>query len=257
MIVSLQAVDYAYPNKDAGRIAKLVLTGIDLDISAGKIVSILGPNGSGKSTILSLVAGLLKPSRGKVISPCDAGMRVPIVAQDFRAALFPWLCARDNIALPAVLAGRRWRDAREDAEALAAQVPMPIDLDSRPDRLSGGQAQMVALLRALMLESPLVLFDEPTSALDLFASTEIAVSASQLLRKRGTAALYVSHDVDEAILVADQVVLLSRNTGRVAARASVDLPSARTRETLQDSVFISFRNQILDWINRIRDESNE
>src|SRR6185437_11186635 len=148
-----------------------------------------------------------------VTTPAQQGVRVPIVFQDFRASLFPRLSALDNVALPLVLLGERQAAARQAARRIADEAGLAFNLDKRPGSLSGGQAQLVSLLRALMLKSPLVLLDEPSSALDIFASIDLALVTSRLLKEHHSAAMFVSHSIDEAVLVADEVLVLAGTPG--------------------------------------------
>jgi NitT/TauT family transport system ATP-binding protein len=250
MIVRLTGLCHSYSRDGTDP----VLTDVDLEVEAGRTVSILGRNGSGKSTLLGLVAGLIEPSCGTVDSPALRGVRVPIVFQDFRAGLFPWLTALDNLALPLVLLGMAWPKARRTAQQAADEAGLAFELGRRPGNLSGGQAQMISLLRALLLDSPLILFDEPSSALDIFASIDLAVLTSRLLRSRGSSALFVSHSIDEAILVADEVVVLAGRPGGIRGRIPISLPYPRNHDVLEDPSFEGVRHQIVEVIRHANEE---
>ena len=194
--------------------------------------------------VLGLAAGLIAPTEGVVESPASAGAMVPIVFQDYRTSLFPQLSALDNIALPSIIAGESWAVARERARALIDDAGMSFDFHRRPGQISGGQAQLVALLRALQLDSPLVLFDEPSSALDMFATLDLAAVTSRLLRARHSTALFVSHSLDEALLVSDEILILAGRPSRVAVRVEINLPAQRTAELLHTDAFASVRGHI-------------
>lgn len=244
MIVRLDQASYSYP----GRLSRTVLHNVNFELAEGQTISVLGRNGTGKSTLLALVAGLGEVSTGSVESPARRGVRVPTVFQDYRASLFPQLSALDNIALPLVLLGKPRERAREAAERIALDAGVLFDLHQRPGKLSGGQAQLVSLLRALILNAPLVLLDEPSSALDIFASIDLALLTSRLLRDRGSAAIYVSHSIDEAILVADKLVVLAGSPGRVAGTVATALSYPRDRSQLNSSAFVRARQQVLELI---------
>jgi NitT/TauT family transport system ATP-binding protein len=248
MVAELSAVAFAYPTQRVP-----VLQDLNLSLRAGRTMSMLGPNGSGKSTVVKLIAGLMRPSRGDVRSPAHAGQPTPIVFQDYRAALFPWLTVEDNLALPLVLTGHTWAHARESAAALAKEAALPFGLHRRPQTLSGGQAQLLSVLRALIVRSPLVIFDEPFSALDLFTSFDLAATASSLLRTRSTACLFVSHSIDEAIVMGDEIVILGGAPARV--RAHIELPerAAAAKFDRTSADFINLRNQVVEAVNASRE----
>ena len=244
MIATFASVSYSYP----GPRPHAVLDNINLALAPGRTIGVLGRNGSGKSTLLALAAGLIEPTSGNVSHPAQQGERVPIVFQDYRSSLFPHLSALDNIALPLVLMGKARTRARAAATAIAGEAGVAFDLDKRPDRLSGGQAQLVSLLRALILDSPMVLFDEPSSALDIFASIDLALVASRLLKARGSAAMFVSHSIDEAVLVADEVAVLAGSPSRIVGLLPTGLPYPRSREVLNTRSFTEARLQVLKLI---------
>lgn len=247
MILSFEQVGFRFPGSDAP-----VLAGINIDIAPGRIVGVLGRNGSGKSTLLNLAAGLALPTEGTARIPI--GSPIPIVFQDYRASLFPQLSALDNIALPSIIAGHRRGPAREQARALIDEAGMRLALDRRPDQLSGGQAQLVALLRALQLESPLVLFDEPASALDMFAMLELAAVTSRLLRARRSAALFVSHSLDEALLVADEILILAGKPSSIDVRVETHLALPRNADLLRTEYFAEARSKITHLMTDPKDQ---
>jgi molybdate transport system ATP-binding protein len=212
--VSLE-VDAAVPERDV----EAALT-----VPDGETVAILGPNGSGKSTLLSVVAGLVRPARGRVVldgrelTVAGAGSSVHVPPHDRRTAmlgqdplLFPHLSALDNVAFGARSGGLGRREARERAQAWLDRVGVGELSGRRPGRLSGGQAQRVAVARALAAEPQLLLLDEPMAALDV----DVAPAMRQMLRTvlADRTVVLVTHDVLDALLLADRVVVL--DAGRV------------------------------------------
>ncbi len=192
----------------------LVLDGLDLDIAPGEFVALLGRSGSGKTTLLRTLAGL---------DPADGQ---DVTAPPGRAAVFqeprllPWKRVWRNASL-----GLKGADARARAETALREVGLGARLDAWPSTLSGGEAQRVALARALVREPDLLLLDEPFSALDALTRIRMHELVLSLWRTHRPAVLFVTHDVDEALLLADRVLVL--DAGRIAAEEIVDLPRPR------------------------------
>jgi sulfonate transport system ATP-binding protein len=206
-----------------------VLRGIDLDVPAGQFLAVVGKSGCGKSTLLRILMGLDAPSAGTVAF-ADAGGRTVgpnarIVFQEPR--LLPWERVIDNVA---VGLGTAARSARR-AEALAAlqEVQLSEKVDEWPSRLSGGQRQRVALARALVSRPDFLALDEPLGALDALTRITMQALVDRVWREQGFTALFVTHDVGEAVALADRVIVL--HEGRIALDVSVDAPRPRERGT--------------------------
>ncbi|MCB6176769.1 ABC transporter ATP-binding protein [Rhodobacter sp. Har01] len=207
-MLCLQGVDFAH---DGGP----VLTGIDLHLPAGTVTALMGPSGSGKSTLLALAAGLLEPDAGRVQRRCR---RLAVVFQD--AALLPWKTALDNVAFALIAQGLPRARRRACARAMLATVGLaPGDADKLPRQLSGGMRQRVALARALVVEPDLLLCDEPFSALDAQVRAELWQVLRAVHQRSGLTTLVVTHDRDEALTLADRVVVLDNH--RIAWTGSV------------------------------------
>ena len=191
-----------------------VLRALDLEIAPGEFVALLGRSGSGKTTLLRTLAGL-DPVDGQSVHAPDARA---VVFQDAR--LLPWKRIWRNVAL-----GLKGADARERAEAALTEVGLGHRLDVWPATLSGGEAQRAALARALVREPQLLLLDEPFAAVDALTRIRMHDLVLSLWRKHAPAVLLVTHDVDEAITLADRVLLLDE--GRIAAEERIDLPRPR------------------------------
>ena len=190
-----------------------VLDGIDLDVGPSEIVALLGPSGSGKSTLLRVIAGIVRPDRGRVdIDGADVTdtpthrRSVGMVFQDEQ--LFPHLDVGENVAFGLRMAGMPRPERRRRATELLTSVGL-AGFDRRSiDRLSGGEAKRVALVRSLAPEPRVLLLDEPLTGLDLDLRMRLAEDIAAVLRSTRTAALWVTHDAEEAQVVADRVVLL-------------------------------------------------
>ena len=198
--------------------ARHVLDSLDLDVAPGEFVALVGRSGCGKSTLLRLIAGMDQPSAGSV----EAGQidERRLMFQDAR--LLPWKRVVDNVAL-----GLTGRDARDRATEALAQVGLAGRGGDWPSTLSGGQRQRVALARALVHRPRLLLLDEPLGALDALTRLEMHRLIEQLWRRHGFTALLVTHDVAEAVALADRVLLIDR--GGIALDAQVALPRPRSR----------------------------
>jgi NitT/TauT family transport system ATP-binding protein len=210
----------------SGATAVTALRGIDLQVEPGEFVCLLGASGCGKSTLLNLVAELDSPSTGEL---ARGTARPSFMFQE--AALLPWLTARRNVELPLQLAGQGRRERRARAEELLALVRLEGQGDKRPHELSGGMRQRVSLARALAAATSagaaqglpgMLLMDEPFSALDAITRDVLQTELLRVWRATGTTILFVTHDVREAVRLAERVVLLSSRPGTVVGEWRVD-----------------------------------
>lgn len=220
-----------------------VLEDIDLDIAPGDFVALLGPSGCGKSTLLRLAAGLDTPASGSVLAD-DAVITGPdpsrvLVFQD--PTLFPWRSVRDNVAIGS--------QARGVAGQAQGRIDSALDLvglsafaGAFPHQLSGGMAQRAALARALVNDPRLLLLDEPLGKLDSLTRLTMQDELLKLWQQAGYTALLVTHDVEEALLLANRVVVLSDRPARVKADIPVHLPHPRRRE---DGEIVQLRHDVL------------
>ncbi|WP_407841444.1 ABC transporter ATP-binding protein [Streptomyces sp. DSM 116496] len=204
---------------------QLVLDDITLDIAPGEFVTLLGASGCGKSTLLNLVAGLDAPSAGSIETP---GGRPALMFQDH--ALFPWLTAGKNIELALRLRGVAKADRKPEAERLLELVRLGGSYGKRVHELSGGMRQRVALARALAQDSRLLLMDEPFAALDAITRDVLHNELTRIWEEEGLSVLFVTHNVREAVRLAQRVVLLSSRPGRVATEWRVAIPQPRRIE---------------------------
>jgi len=203
---------------------QLVLDDITLDVAPGEFVTLLGASGCGKSTLLNLVAGLDDPSAGSI----KTDGRPALMFQEH--ALFPWLTAGKNIELALKLGGVAKNERRDRAEELLGLVRLQGSYGKRVHELSGGMRQRVALGRALAQESRLLLMDEPFAALDAITRDMLHDELTRIWAETGVSVLFVTHNVREAVRLAQRVVLLSSRPGRIAREWTVDIPQPRRIE---------------------------
>jgi NitT/TauT family transport system ATP-binding protein len=203
----------------------LALDAVDLRVAPGEVIAVVGPSGCGKSTLLELVCGLLAADAGTVSAP-------PAALMPQRDALLPWLSALDNAALARRVAGDTKAQARAAAHAHFAAFGLEGFERSRPEELSGGMRQRVAFLRTLLAGRPVLCLDEPFASLDALTRAQAQGWLGEALHREPRTVLLVTHDVEEAVLLADRVVLLSPRPGRVVAELDVPLPRPRARTDL-------------------------
>ena len=224
-----------------------VLDGVSLAVAPGEFVAVVGPSGCGKSTLFDVVAGLEPPDAGRVlVDGAEATGRTDAFAympqQDL---LFPWRSVLDNTTLGLEVAGVRRRAARERARPLFAEFGLDGFEGARPDELSGGMRQRAALLRTVVQERPVLLLDEPFGALDALTRTEMQLWLSRMHTRFAWTVVLVTHDVDEAVLLADRVVVLAPRPTSVRRVVPVDLPRPRDLSVLIDPRFAAAEAELL------------
>jgi NitT/TauT family transport system ATP-binding protein len=217
-----------------------VLDGVSLRVAPGETVAVVGPSGCGKSTLLELVCGLQQPDAGTVAAEAAALMPQ-------RDALLPWLSALDNAGLALRAAGRSRREARAAALPHFPAFGLEGFEGARPATLSGGMRQRVAFLRTLLAGTPVLCLDEPFGALDALTRVQMQSWLAQALAHEPRTVLLVTHDVEEAVLLADRVAVLSPRPGRVVADLTVDLPRPRSAT---DPQVVGLRARALEALRR-------
>jgi NitT/TauT family transport system ATP-binding protein len=255
----------APPAADAARPPHVTISGLskrfdrtviyddfNLDIPRGELISVFGPNGCGKSTLINMIAGLIPPDAGQILFDGRrlAEIKFGYVFQNYREALFPWLRAFDNIAYPLKLAHMPPAERRDRTEALVAHLGVKLDLGLYPYQMSGGQQQLVSILRALVVEPEILFLDEPFSALDYEMTLFMREQLQRIFLETGTTTILVSHDLEEAVFLADRVLLLSRHPARVAAFTPVTAARPRTDATLSEPDFIRIKADCLEVFQR-------
>jgi NitT/TauT family transport system ATP-binding protein len=216
------------------------LAGVDLAVGEDEIVAIVGPSGCGKSTLLELVAGLQEPDAGTVEA-------TPASYMPQKDLLLPWRDALGNAALALEAGGTRRVEARRRAAPLFERFGLGGFERTPPYELSGGMRQRVAFLRTLLPGRPLLLLDEPFASLDSLTRAEMQAWLAEALKAEPRTTLLVTHDVEEALYLADRVAVMSRRPGRVVAELDVALPRPRPRrETVTDPAFVELKERALE-----------
>jgi NitT/TauT family transport system ATP-binding protein len=230
-----------------GRTPVTALAGIDLTVADGEFVALLGPSGCGKSTLLNLVAGFEKPTGGRMRifgEPEQApGPDRAVVFQE--PALFPWLRVSDNVTFSPRLAGRKRTEYEADARKFLDLVGLTGFERHYPDQLSGGMKQRVGLARCLLMQPRLFLMDEPFGALDAQTRLQMQELLLQVWEQYKRTVIFITHDIDEAIFLADTVYVMSARPGRIQARMKIDLPRPRNVDMLADADFNALKREIL------------
>ena len=221
---------------------------LDLAIEAGSFVSIIGPSGCGKSTLLRLIAGLETPTQGQLRrngATLDGPSReVGVVFQDH--VLFPWATILDNVMLPADVMGLPRQAALERAHWLLELTGLKDFARHRPDMLSGGMKQRAAFCRALLADPAMLLLDEPFAALDALTREELSLELSRLWQELRRTALLITHSIDEAVLLGDRLIVMSRRPGRIDLDIPIDLPRPRDVNTENHPRFLEIKHAARD-----------
>ena len=224
----------------------------DLDIPRGKLISIFGPNGCGKSTLINMITGLIPTDAGEILfngKPLR-DIKFGYVFQNYREALFPWLRAIDNIQYPLKLMKLPKAERRMRTERMIASLGVKVDLNRYPYELSGGQQQLVSILRALVVEPQILFLDEPFSALDYEMTLFMRDQLQRIFVETGTTTVLVSHDLEEAVYLADRILLLSRRPASIADYVHYDAARPRTDATLSQHDFVRVKAHCLEVFQR-------
>jgi NitT/TauT family transport system ATP-binding protein len=225
--IEVRGVSHVFQTKRARLHA---LDGIDLEIEENRFVTLVGRSGCGKSTLLRIIAGLLTPSSGEVRVGGAAvdGPRRDVALMFQRSALLPWRSVLDNVMLPADIFGLNRKTHRARAEELLALTGLEGFEDRRPNELSGGMQQRVALCRALLPNPSVLLMDEPFAALDALTREELSLELQRIWSEDRKTIVFVTHSIQEATLLADRIVVMSPRPGRLARIIDVHAPRPRS-----------------------------
>lgn len=224
----------------------------DLDLPMGRFISIFGPNGCGKSTLINMISGLMPMDAGQVLYDGKpiAKSRLSYVFQNYREALFPWLSAIDNIHYPLKRMKVPKAERAVIVERLIEDFGIKIDLNAYPYQLSGGQQQAVSIIRALVRDPEVLFLDEPFSALDYEMTLLMREKLQHLFQKTNTTMILVSHDLEEAVQMADEVLMLTKRPTRVAEIIPNSMGRPRRVSMLTEKTFVDLRARCLGVFQR-------
>jgi NitT/TauT family transport system ATP-binding protein len=227
-------------------------TNFDLDFPKAQITSVFGPNGCGKSTLINMISGLLEMDAGEVRFDGKTleQTKIGYVFQNYREALFPWKRAIDNIKYPLKLEGKSNDECEARAREIVKSFDVKFDLNRYPYELSGGQQQLVSIMRALAPHPEVLFLDEPFSALDYEMTLFMRDKLQDIFAATQTTMILVSHDLEEAVHLADQVLLLTRRPARIAEIVPFNAPRPRHAETLTTDDFVRAKGRCLEVFQR-------
>lgn len=246
MSITLRSISKSFPVKQSNNYVPVV-DNVTFDIPDGKVVALFGPNGCGKTTILNIIAGIEKPDSGKVIVNGEGHSRpaTGYAFQNFRDVLLPWESALDNVTFGLRAMGVAPSDALQRTLSFLDTHHLSFPRENYPYQLSIGQQQTVSLIRTLIQRPANILLDEPFAALDhkaRFRMQDILISVSEEIP---TAIVLVSHDIDEAIYLSDELLLLSKRPAHVARRFVIPFERPRQHDLLVSAEFAELRREML------------
>lgn len=230
---------------DNGKIE--VLKEVRLEIYKGEFLTFFGPNGCGKSTLVNILADIEQSDSGKIIFPDVQGKpKIGFVFQNYRDSLMPWLNVEKNICFPLKLKGITKSEQKERLEKLISEFEINIDLKSKVYNLSGGQAQMVSILRGLIVNPEVLIMDEPFSALDYQTNLMLYEELLKIWRKLKITVILISHEIDEAIYLGDRVAFLSKKPASIFEVLNSNLSRPRKLEDMGSKEFAKLKKKALE-----------
>jgi len=228
-VLRFEKVSMHYHSKQGETVA---VKDMSFSVNEGEFVAIIGPSGCGKTTLLSLAAGLLKPTSGEVVS---RGVSFGYMLQ--KDELFPWRTIEKNLFLPLEIKRKRTQKERARVLALAEKYGLKQFLKNFPSSLSGGMKQRAALIRTLALDPQILLLDEPFSALDYQTRLSVCDDVYKIIREEQKTALLITHDISEAISVADRILVLSKRPATIVAEHDITFPESEPLRRRENKEF--------------------
>ena len=230
-----------------------IIEKVSLSLEEGETVSLLGVSGGGKTTLFNVLSGLYAPDEGRVYLDgediTDKAGKISYMLQ--RDLLLPHKKVKDNVALPLIIRGINKKEARQKAEGYLEEFGLGDTGDKYPHQLSGGMRQRAAFLRTYLASDKVALLDEPFSALDNITKSAIHSWFLSVMSEIRLSALFVTHDIDEAVLLSDRIYLLTGKPGRITDEIIIDLPGEKKDRNPMSSEFIAYKKEIIEKIGVI------
>jgi NitT/TauT family transport system ATP-binding protein len=257
-LVRYDGVSMTYPSR-RGRPPLKALEPVNLTVDRGEFICLVGPSGCGKTTLLKLTAALLTPTQGSVVfkgaALTEPNRSIGVMFQ--KPVLLPWRTVEKNIFLPAEIAGTMGPDTADRVAKVLSMVGLHDFATALPDQLSGGMQQRAALARTLVYEPELLLMDEPFGALDEFTREAMNLELSELTSQSGITSLFVTHNIPEAVFLADRVIVMSPRPGRVSGVVEVPFPKPRTVDFMRDPKFTDLTFEVRSILAEAEDKSGK
>ena len=227
---------------------KPILEDVSITLHGGELVCLLGVSGAGKTTLFNIISGLVRPDSGQVLLDGEdvTGRPGRISYMLQKDLLLPYRTIQDNVALPLTLRGMKKGNARNKASALFAQFGLEGTQELYPAQLSGGMRQRAALLRTYLFSQDVALLDEPFSALDTLTKSAIHRWYLEVMERIRLSTLFITHDIDEAILLSDRIYLLTGQPGRILEEIVITQPKPRPADFNLSPEFLAYKKHILD-----------
>lgn len=247
LLLQVNSLSKSLPSQRPGGDSLSVVADFSLAVNEGELVTLFGPNGSGKTTILNLLSGLISPDKGDIVWH-EGGTRsiaVGYVFQDYHDTLLPWCNVEANVAFPLQIRGDTWQNIKDQTHRVLDQLHLLEHAHKYIYELSGGLKQLVSIARSTVYKPRLLLLDEPFSALDYSTARTMWLKFRDFCSDAGVTAIFVSHNVDEAVFLGDRVAVVSSRPARVVADIHVPFGSKRTTDLLERQDFFEIRSKVL------------
>jgi NitT/TauT family transport system ATP-binding protein len=223
-----------------------VFSNFNLEVKEKKIIAIFGPNGSGKTTLFEILAGIKKADKGEISFNEKNHSKLSYMFQNYSDSLLPWRKNFDNLALPLQIKGIEEKQIKLQIKKIYEKYGFNINLDSYPYELSGGQKQFLAFLRSIITEPSMILLDEPFSALDYENNIRLRNKLQEYYLSKKPTILVITHDIEEAVYLAEEIVVLSNKPSKILGIIKNDLPYPRKVDILESEKFNKIKSKVLD-----------